>query len=178
MAAYAAKYARSLADVVLEDKLDPEAIDSQLGDFDAAWRESADLREILLDPAFAADQKISILDKLNARLEMSMPVRNFIALLIQHDRMMGFEDVLARYRREMDSRLGISVVKVTTARKLEQDERRAMEARVAAMTGTEVRASFDEDATLLGGAIVRIGSTVYDGSVRGRVDRLHAQLVS
>lgn len=178
MSAFAAKYARALADVVLEEKLDPKEIDRQLSDFESAWWQSADLREIFLDPAFATEQKISILDKLNVHLQMSAPVRNFIAILIHHGRMEAFGEVLSRYRREMDMRLDISVVKVTTARKLDDDERRAMAAKVAAMTGTEVRAAFAEDPALLGGAILRIGSTVYDGSVRGRLDRLKEELVS
>ena len=178
MSAFAAKYARALADVVLEEKLDPREIERQLGDFDSAWRQGTDLREIFLDPAFPAEQKISILDKLNTRLQMSVQVRNFLAILIQHDRLGAFEEVLARYRREMDVRLGISVVKVITARKLDDDERHALETKVASMTGTEVRAAFEEDPALLGGAILRIGSTVYDGSVRGRLDRLKTQLVN
>jgi F-type H+-transporting ATPase subunit delta len=178
MAAIAGPYARAFADVVFEASLNAHKVQGQLDDFVAAWRESADLREVFLDPSFPADQKVEILDKLNARLGMATQVRNFIAVLIQHDRMNMLDDVLSEYRKEMNQRLGISEVRVTTARPLEADERRGIEQKVAALTGTQVQATYHEDKSLLGGVVVSVGSTVYDGSVKGKLDRLKEQLVS
>ncbi len=178
MAAIAAPYARAFADVVFEAHLNAQDVQQQLDDFVAAWHVSADLREVFLDPSFPADQKVAILDKLNARLGMSVQVRNFIAVLIQHDRLNVFDDVLAEYRREMNRRLGISEVHVTSARPLETDERQGIEEKVAILTGTQVQATYHEDKSLLGGVVVRVGSTVYDGSVKGRLDRLKEQLAS
>jgi F-type H+-transporting ATPase subunit delta len=177
MAAFVSRYAQALADVVLLDAhLDPALVDGQLADFAAAWHESADLREIFLDPSFPIDQKVSILDKLNTRLGMAQPVRNFLAVLINHDRMQSFDEVLAAFRHQMNQRLGISEVEVTTARPLGQDERSELEAQVAGWIKTRVAASFSEDPSLVGGVIVRIGSTVYDGSVRGRLTQLRETL--
>ena len=176
MPAFAARYATALAEVVVEEKLDPGPISSQLGDFAAAWHESRDLREIFLDPSYPVAQKVAVLDKLNTRLELSGPVRNFIAVLISHDRMGGFDEVVADYRREIDRRLGISEVTVTTARPLEDDERKELELHAATLAGGRVNAHFSEDGALIGGVVLRIGSTVYDGSVRGRLDRLKQQL--
>ena len=178
MAAFAARYARALADVVLEAHLNPAEVQQQLGDFAAAWHESADLREIFLDPSFPAVQKVEILDKLNTRLGMSQQARNFLAVLINHDRLHALDEVIAEFRHEMNTRLGISEVVVTTARTLDDNERRTLEAQVGEMTKTRVSATFHEDATLLGGVVVRVGSTVYDGSVRGRLDRLKEQLAA
>jgi F-type H+-transporting ATPase subunit delta len=176
MAAVAAAYARAFADVVLDAHLKADDVQKQLDNFVAAWWESDDLREVFLDPSFPADQKVAILDKLNERLGMSQQVRNFFAVLIQHDRMDVLGEILDEYRKEMDRRLGISEVHVTAARSLEADERRGIEQKVAAMTGTQVRAQYYEDKSLLGGVVVRVGSTVYDGSVRGRLERLRKQL--
>jgi F-type H+-transporting ATPase subunit delta len=176
MAAVAAPYARAFADVVLEGHLNANDVQKQLDEFVAVWWESDDLREIFLDPSFPADQKVAILDKLNDRLGMSQQVRNFLAVLIQHDRMDVLGEILDEYRKEMDRRLGISEVHVTTARTLGADERRGIEQKVAAMTGTQVRAQYFEDKSLLGGVVVQVGSTVYDGSVRGRLERLRKQL--
>jgi F-type H+-transporting ATPase subunit delta len=178
MAAIAGPYARAFADVVFEAHLNAQEVQKQLDDFVGAWSESADLREVFLDPSFPADQKVAILDKLNGRLVMSRQVRNFIAVLIQHDRLNMLGDILAEYRREVNRRLGISEVQVTSARPLEADERRGIEQKVAAMTGTQVQATFYEDKSLLGGVVVRVGSTVYDGSIKGRLDRLKEQLAS
>lgn len=178
MAAIAGPYARAFADVVFEAHLNALQVQSQLDDFVAAWRESGDLRGVFLDPSFPAEQKVAILDKLNARLGMATQVRNFIAVLIQHDRMDMLDDVLTEYRKEMNQRLGISEVRVTTARPLAADERRGIEQKVAAMTGTQVQATYHEDKSLLGGVVVSVGSTVYDGSVKGKLERLKEQLVS
>lgn len=176
MAAIAAPYARAFADVVFEDRLNAHDVQRQLDSFVAAWWESDDLREVFLDPSFPADQKVAILDKLNARLGMGAQVRNFIAVLIQHDRLNILDEVLTDYRKEVNQRLGISEIQITSARLLEADERRGIEQKVAAMTGTQVHATYQEDRALLGGVVVRIGSTVYDGSVKGRLDRLKEQL--
>jgi F-type H+-transporting ATPase subunit delta len=178
MAAIAAPYARAFADVVFEAHLNARDVQKQLDSFVAAWRESADLREVFLDPSFPADQKVAVLDKLNARLGMGTQVRNFIAVLIQHDRLNVLDDVLAEYRKVVNQRLGISEVYVTSARPLETDERQGIEQKVAALTGTQVEATYHEDKSLLGGVVVRVGSTVYDGSVKGRLDRLKEQLAS
>jgi F-type H+-transporting ATPase subunit delta len=178
MAAIAAPYARAFADVVFEAHLNANDVQQQLNDFVAAWRESADLREVFLDPSFPSEQKVAILDKLNARLGMLVQVRNFIAVLIQHNRLDVLDDVLSEYRKEVNRRLGISEVQVTTARPLDANERQGIEQKVAAMTGTQVQATYHEDKSLLGGVVVRVGSTVYDGSVKGRLDRLKEQLAS
>jgi F-type H+-transporting ATPase subunit delta len=178
MAAVIAPYARALADVVAEAHLDTAQVESQLGDFAAAWHESAGLREVFLDPSFPNEEKVAILDKLNIRIGMMQQVRNFIAVLINHDRLHFFDDILREFRHEMNRRLGISEVEVTTAHKLDDAERAALEAQIAGLTKSRIVANFHEDPTLVGGAIVRIGSTVYDGSVRGRLDRLEEELAA
>jgi F-type H+-transporting ATPase subunit delta len=178
MSAFAARYARALADVVLEEHLKAADVQKQLNDFASAWHVSAGLREVFLDPSFPSEQKVAILDKMNARLGMSPQARNFIAVLIDHGRIHALDEVLAEFRHEMNARLGISEVLVTTARALDEQERREVEANVAEMTKSQVSATFHEDASLLGGVIVRVGSTVYDGSVRGRLNRLKEELAT
>ena len=86
MPAFAARYARALADVIAEAHLNPADVQNQLADFGAAWHESAGLREILLDPTFPVEEKVAVLDKLNARLGMGQPARNFVAVLIDQSR--------------------------------------------------------------------------------------------
>jgi len=178
MAALAAPYARALADVIAGERLDPAQIESQLGDFAAAWHESAGLREIFLDPSFSIEEKVAILDKLNTRLEMMRQVRNFIAVLIHHDRLHIFDEILREFRHEMNRRLGISEVEITTAHPLDSSGRADLKSQIANLTRSRIVATFREDSSLLGGVVVRIGSTVYDGSVRGRLDRLEEELAA
>ena len=78
----------------------------------------------------------------------------------------------------MNRRLSISDAEVVTARLLQDQERAKLEREVAELAGTRVNAAFRQDKSLIGGAIVRIGSTIYDGSVRGRLERLKERLVA
>ncbi|HKR25833.1 MAG TPA: ATP synthase F1 subunit delta, partial [Acidobacteriaceae bacterium] len=164
--------------VAFESHLNAKDIQRQLADFGAAWHESRPLREFLLDPSFPVDQKVAFLDKLNAKLGMAQQTRNFIAVLIRNGRIGGYDEVVDEFRREINRRLGISEARVTSARRLDEQERRELEKQIAGLTGGQVEAHFEEDASLIGGAIVQVGSTVYDGSVRGRLERLRHDLAA
>ena len=153
-------------------------ISHQLDDFAAAWNESAELRQFLESPVFPPAQKVAFLDKLSEKIGLTPLVRNFLAVLIDHDRVGAVSEVIEAYRRDMDERQGIFEVEIVSARQLDDGERRQLEAQVGQVAGGRVKASYREDKSLLGGAIVTIGSTVYDGSVRGRLDRLKEQLVA
>ena len=178
MASYAAAYARALADVVLNRNLDTAGIDQQLGDFAAALQSSPELREVLYNPSFKLERRIAILDRLAERMTMGKEVRNLIAVLMRNGRLHGFAEVLSDYRREINKRQGISQATVTTARPLDEQEKKDLEAQIASLAGSRVQATFHEDTSLVGGVILRIGSTVYDGSVRGRLQRLKEQLIA
>ena len=183
-AVYAARYARALLDLLepsgdqAQAGLTVEAASGQLGDFAAAWDESAALRSVFLDPSYNAEKKIALLDKLNDRLGMARPVRNFLAVILRHERMEGFRDIVSEFHRMVRGDQGIDKVVWTSARPLSQDERQAVASRIAELTGKRVEASFVEDPTLLGGARLAVGSTIYDGSVRGRLDQLKETLAA
>jgi F-type H+-transporting ATPase subunit delta len=178
MSLFAARYARAFAESVAASKLDPMAVSGQLDDFTSAWKESPELRQFFESPAFPPAQKVAFLDKLNEKLGLAPLVRNFLAVLIDHDRIGAVTEVIDAWRRDMDQRQGIFEAEIVSARKLDEDERRQLEAQVGQVAGGRVKANYREDTSLMGGAIVTIGSTVYDGSVRGRLDRLKEQLVA
>ncbi len=178
MSLFAARYARAFAESVEASKIDPAAVSSQLDDFSSAWKESSELRQFFESPAFPPAQKVAFLDKLNEKLGLTPLVRNFLAVLIDHDRIGAVSEVVDAYRRDMDERQGIFEAEIVSARPLDDGERRQLEAQVGQVAGGRVKANYREDKSLLGGAIVTIGSTVYDGSVRGRLDRLKEQLVA
>lgn len=178
MAAFVSHYARAFADVVASAKLDTAAIDGQLTDFLATWDGSAELRELFENPAVPAIQKVSILDKLNEKLGLQKELRNLIAVLINNDRIAHVKEVAAAYRAELQERLGIRQAEIVTARELDEQERGVLVAGVGRLAGSQIEASFKLDKTILGGTVVRIGSTVYDGSVRGRLERLREALIA
>jgi F-type H+-transporting ATPase subunit delta len=178
MAAYVSRYAGAFLDVVTAARLDTAAIDRRLNDFLATWEGSRELREFFCNPAVPAAQKVAILDKLNARLGMQQELRNLIAVLIDNDRIGGVSEVAAAYRQLMQEKLGIHPAEITTARELGNEEREALLAEVGKLAGGRVEATFKRDKSILGGTVVRIGSTVYDGSVRGRLERLREELAA
>jgi F-type H+-transporting ATPase subunit delta len=178
MAVFAARYARAFADVVLDAKLNAAEVAQQLEDFAATLAASKDLKELLLNPSLPAQRRVAILDTVNSRVGCGPMVRNFLAVLIRHERLGALAEILEEFRLEMNRRLSISDAEVVTARPLEDQERTKLESQVTALAGNRVNATFREDKSLIGGAIVRIGSTIYDGSVRGRLQRLKERLVS
>ena len=178
MPAFVSRYARAFADVVGSAKLDSAALDRQLADFLATWDGSAELREFFANPAVGAPQKIAILDKLNARLGLQKELRNLLAVLINNDRIANVHEVAAAYRAELQERQGIRQAEIVTARELGEQERGSLVESVGKLARARVQATFKLDKDILGGTIVRIGSTVYDGSVRGRLERLREELAS
>jgi F-type H+-transporting ATPase subunit delta len=178
MSVFAARYARAFADVVLEARLRPEEVEQQLHDFAATLSGSKDLRELLLNPSIETRTRVRILEGVNGRIGCGPKVRNFIAVLISHERLGALSEILNEYRQEMNRRLRVSDAEVVTARPLSDEDRRKLAAQVAELAQTRVNAVFREDKSLIGGAIVRLGSTIYDGSVRGRLERLKERLVN
>jgi F-type H+-transporting ATPase subunit delta len=177
-AAFASRYARAFADVTASAKLDPVELDRQLNDFLGTWDGSAELRELFMNPAVPATQKISILDKLNAKMGLQRELRNLLAVLINNDRIGEVHEVAAAWRAEMQERLGIRQAEIVTARELGPEERAELVAGVGKLAGSRIEPSFKLDASIIGGTVVRIGSTVYDGSVRGRLERLKEALIA
>jgi F-type H+-transporting ATPase subunit delta len=177
-AAFAARYARAFADVVASAKLDAAALDRQFNDFLGTWDGSKELRELFINPAVPATQKVAILDKLDAKMELQRELRNLIAVLINNDRIGQVSEVAAAWRAEMQERLGIRQAEIVTARQLSDDERAELVAGVGKLAGARIDPTFKLDPEIIGGTVVRIGSTVWDGSVRGRLARLKEALVS
>lgn len=178
MAAFEPHYARALADVVAEFHLGAPEVDKQLKDFLATWDESAELREVFNDPSIPVEQKVAVLDAMKGKLHLAQQVRNFFAVLLKNDRMSAVHEVVAEYRKEMQLRLGIHQAEVTTARKLSTEDKATLTEHVAELAKGRVHVTFKLDESILGGVVVRIGSTVYDGSMRGRMERLREVLSS
>ena len=179
MAAFSARYATAFLDVMMEAGLDTGAIDRQLSDFLATWNGSAELRAFFTNPAIAAAQKVAFLDTLNSRMGMQKELRNLIAVLIDNGRIGHVAEVAQLYRRQLQERLGIHPAEIVTARELSAEERESLLAGIARLAGGgRIEPSFKLDRAILGGTVVRIGSTVYDGSVRGRLERLKEKLMA
>ncbi len=118
-----------------------------------------------------------MLDAITTRLGTTKEVRNFVAVLTDHRRLPLFSEILKQLQRELDDRQGFAEAEVSTARQLSEQEKQLLEAEITKLIGKKVRAKYEQDATLLGGAVVQVGSTIYDGSVKGQLEQIRVQLV-
>jgi F-type H+-transporting ATPase subunit delta len=177
MASVINRYARAFVDVVLDKKLDAARIVQELRSLLAVVEQSELLRHVWENPAIAADEKRGVLDGIASKLGLSKAVRNLVAVLIDHRRVGLYPQVVRQFELEMDERLGFAEAEITSARELSDNEKRRLEQQVEMLTGKKVRPRYSRDSGILGGAIVRVGSTIYDGSIRGQLTKLREQIV-
>ncbi len=175
--AVAIRYARALADVVGRTGDYRPAV-QELQDFAAVYRESADLREVFETPAIPLPEKTKVLNAILEKLGTSATTRNFLRVLEANYRMTLLGEVIETFRRIVNDRLGIAQVKIFTASDLSEDERESLRARFVELTRKQVELEFHRQPELIGGILAQIGSTMYDGTVRGHLDRLRLRLTA
>jgi F-type H+-transporting ATPase subunit delta len=178
MAAVTSRYARAFADVVFDRNLPKAGVLHELRTLVEILDSSEELRKVWENPAIPAEQKRGLLDAIVAREEVSKIVRNFAAVLIDHHRILELTEITRQVETELNQRLGLAEADVISARELSEEERRVLEARIEALTGRKVRAHYVTERGILGGAIVKLGSTIYDGSVRGQLERMKEELAA
>ncbi len=178
MASVASIYARAFADVVFGARLDAARATSGLRQIVTLFEQSQDLRRVWENPAVPAEQKRKLLDVIVQRGGIDKPVRNLIAVLIDHRRLPFLPRIVEQLEKELDARMGFAEAQILSARELGDAEKRALESQISSVTGKKVRAHYSLDTSLLGGAVVRIGSTTYDGSVKGQLERIKEAISS
>lgn len=178
MSSVASTYARAFADVILSAHLDADRAVGGLNRIADMLHESTDLKRVWENPAVPAEQKRKLLDAIVQREEIEPHARNLVAVLIDHRRVQFVGRIVEQLKKELDARMGVAEALVTSARELGNDEKRSLESQIAKVTGKKVRAQFGLDASLLGGAVVRVGSTIYDGSVKGQLEKIREAISS
>jgi F-type H+-transporting ATPase subunit delta len=178
MASVSSTYARAFADVVLSAHLDASRAVGGLREIARLLSENAILKRVWENPAVPAEQKRKVLDAIVQREGIDKPVRNLVAVLIDHRRVPFVPRIIEQLEKELDSRLGFAEAQISSVRELADAEKRALEAQVAKTTGKKVRAQYALDSSLLGGAVVRVGSTIYDGSVKGQLEKIREAITS
>jgi len=178
VASVASTYARAFADVVFSAHLDANRALAGLREIARLLAESADLRRVWENPAVPADQKRRLLDAIVQREGIDKPVRNLVAVLIDHRRVQFLQRIIEQLEKELDARMGFAEAQISSARELSEAEKRALEVEIEKTTGKKVRARYALDPSLLGGAMVRVGSTIYDGSVKGQLEKIREAMSS
>ncbi len=178
--AVANQYAKALLDVVLKpgSEVTASEVQAQLESFRDALAVSHELREALMTPAIGAGSKRKALDGIAKLLGLSPIVVNFLSLVKDRRRVPMMEDICAMFREQTDARLGILRARVSSARPLDSGQQEAMMEHLRSATGKRVEVDYSVNPDLVGGATVTIGSTVFDGSVRGQLEGLRRRLTS
>ena len=175
-----ARYAKALADVVAASAADPAPIVSQLRLVESIIDSSAELRVALASPAVAPSRKRSVMSRLIAATPelsgMSKQVHNFLFVVLDHRRITDLKSIIEAFEILSDERLGFVRADVASGQPLTAKQQQALEVQLSRLAGKKTRLRFTTDPALVAGVVARVGSTVYDGSVRGQIERLRLRL--
>jgi F-type H+-transporting ATPase subunit delta len=172
----ARRYATALADVVTKSG-EAQEVQKELAAWSEMMQSNEQLLEVFRNPTIPYEQKRKVLNTLIARTRVRPTTANFLQVLLQNQRLAELGEVNKRFAQILDERSGVVSALVTTARPVPQSSQEALRAKLAVMTGKSVRLSFTTDEELIGGIVTRIGSTIYDGSVRNQLQQVKERLV-
>jgi F-type H+-transporting ATPase subunit delta len=175
MRASAARYARALLDVAITES-DPERAEQELAAFVDLVRTNADLQRTIANPVVSAADKRAVVQQILDRLEPSTPVGKLVLLLASRGRLALLPDLLDVYRERLMEHRNVLQAEVTTAAPLSPERAAQLQQRLANATGRTVTMTTKVDASIIGGVVTRIGSTVYDGSVATRLAKVRDRL--
>lgn len=171
------QYANALADVALaQGAAEPAA--KQLNDFGAAYAQSAELRTFLASPAVTVEEKHEVIEKITARLGASKIIRNFLFVITDHRRTQLIPEVLVMFQQVIRQRQGVAEALISSAVELSAKQKKELAATLTTLTGKKIETKYSLDPALLGGAVVRIGDTIYDGSLRSRLNEMRSRLAA
>jgi F-type H+-transporting ATPase subunit delta len=167
----AKRYARAFFDIV-EDENRYEDYGKELSRFSTLLKENKNLSEVLANPIFDHSDKKAVVASILAKIQVSSLTANFLKLLVDKRRIGILSDIECCYRELMDNALKKVMVKVTTAFPLTGETSERLQKGLEALTGKQVEMSVLEDASLLGGVVVRVGDKLYDGSIRTQLNSI------
>ena len=171
------QYANAMADIALAQGAGEPAA-KQLHEFAAAYAQSAELRTFLASPAVSMEAKHAVIEKMVARLGASKIIRNFLLVLTDHRRTQLIPEAIAAFHQVIRQRQGVAEAQVSSAVELSAGQKKEIAATLARLTGKQMETKYALDPDLLGGAVVRIGDTIYDGSLRSRLNEMRARLAA
>ncbi|MBS1831705.1 MAG: ATP synthase F1 subunit delta [Acidobacteria bacterium] len=174
----ATRYAAALADSVTAPttQIAGQAAADQLRSVEAAVRESANLRAIFQNPAVSSPRKRAVIGRLAEALGLARQVKNFLFVTADRGRIGQLSEIREAFEEILDERLGFVRADITSATALDEGQRQRLEGQLARLAAKQIRPRYAVDPSLVGGVIARVGSTVYDGSVRGQLETLRRRL--
>jgi F-type H+-transporting ATPase subunit delta len=173
--AIARRYAEALADVATaRDQVDK--IDNDVRVFAEMITSSPELHDLFASPIVSKTDKLRVLEALIQRMRPDQMTANLLRTMLSHDRLHHLAEVYEQFRRTINERKGLIIAEVTTASEVGKSEQEDLGRTLQQMTGKQVEFKFRTDPSLIGGVVTRIGSVVYDGSVRTQLKEIKEQL--
>ena len=172
------RYATAFVDVIMGSQSGVDALEAlrQVKEVARAYSDSRDLRTVLASPSVSMARKRAILTRVSEQLGVHAHVRNFFLVLVNHRRAGIIPEVVAAFDELLDARMGFVRVSVKSAHELSAARTEELGRRFGEISGAKPRVGVEVDPELIGGVIVRVGSRVYDGSVRGQLAALKRRL--
>ena len=171
----AKRYARAFFDIAVEEgKI--EDYGRELAAFASLIVQNKALQEFLANPIFELKSKKNVVEELLGRTQISGRTANFLRLLVDKQRINFLGEVENAYKEFMDKSLKKVRVSVKTAYPLSSELEGALRKRVAEMTGKDVEMTVEDDSSLIGGLVVRVGDTMYDGSIKSQLGNIRKLL--
>ncbi len=172
----ARRYAAALADVVIKTG-EANSVKSELKTWGEMITSNSQLFEAFSNPAIAQNNKEKVLESLIAKANPTKTTANFLRVLLQNSRLTEIDEINERFAGVLEERSGVVAAQITSARELSESEKAELKIGLNKLTGKTVNPSFTIDENIIGGVITRIGSTVYDGSVKTKLEELKTQLI-
>lgn len=173
----ARRYATALADVVVSSR-ETETVKSELKAWEELMASNPDLENAFSNPVTQHQKKENVLEGLLARAKPTKTTANFLRVLLKNSRLTDLKVINERFAQVLDERSGIVVAEITSSRDLSEAEKAELRSNLEKLTGKTINPTFDIDGDLIGGVVTKIGSTVYDGSVKTQLEILKAELVN
>lgn len=169
------QYANAFADIAIAQGA-PQTSVRQLADFGQAFAESGELRNFLSSPAVDTRIKHRVIEKIIAPQGAGRIIRNFLFVIVDHHRAHMLPEIIAAVQDVVRQRQGIAEAEVSSAVELSAAQKTELTKTLSRLTGKRIEPKYALDPALLGGAIARVGDTIYDGSLRSRLAEMRARL--
>ena len=172
----AKRYARALVELAEEKK----AVDKIKGDFAsfvAAVDAQPSLRKLFINPVFTPENKKTVIRELARKLEMQQISQLFIEHLAETGRIRYINDVYEAFMEILAERQNRATVRLTTAATINADDLADIKKKLEVLTGKQVDIDAQVDASLIGGARARIGSVIYDGTIKNQLIKMRMKLI-
>lgn len=172
----ARRYAAALADVVVKTG-EVTVVKTELKTWEDLINTNHDLQTTFRNPAISQGNKEKVLESLIERTQPTKTTANFLRILLRNSRLTEISEINQKFASVLEERSGIVSAEITSARQLSDNERIELQTSLAKLAGKNVNLRFKTDESLIGGVITRLGSTVYDGSVKTQLEELKQQMI-